>query len=604
MAELELEGIGIVEIDDSFKNLSPDQQDAYVQNIVGQMQTPTQDSSDDSLLTKTGRFLGQAGPALGELAVGGVQAGAELLGQEEFAGRLGEQVAKRREGLLPEEQLGRAVFKTAPFLPVGATMGAVRGGMAAGAAMGAIEPTEEGTLEERLKQTATSAAIGGVAGAAFKGLSEAGKGLYRGTKRLFTAVKPEQILARRLPAGQTAELLEQLKTATTDSPVLLPDIAGDEVRGLTSAVSRLKGGRDIVRDVLEERSEKAVTRVSNALAKDISPVESYFSNLDDLAKARSEIAAPIYEKAFAKGTKLNISNNKKLFEKIAPDLKDARNKFRLDDDLPDNGIIMLDAAKKSLDDKIGKAIRQGERQEAKALLDIKKELVNKLDELNPDYKKAREVFSDFTAIENAQIQGLDFSRLRPEELRRVMRNLTVSEKEAFRIGVRENLQKTVSGTAEGADPAKRIFGNDFKKDQLRAIFPDEGKYRAFEKKMRQEIEAAKTKFRVLGSSMTREKQIDDAQFLKTVANAGKTIVTAGKSDLISAAKNAISNKFGGISEKNAKQLATILVNRGRSIEALEKIAAKEKNQLQKRLINDFISSIRPEVITTGQIVQE
>ena len=122
-------------------------------------------------------------------------------------------------------------------------------------------------------------------------------------------------------------------------------------------------------------------------------------------------------------------------------------------------LLMLDAAKKSLDDKIGKAIRQGERQEARALTEIKNELVSKLDNLNPDYKKARKVFSDFASIESAQKQGLQFSKMRPQELKRFLKNLDPSEKEAFRIGARENLQKIVSSTSEGADPAKRIFGN-------------------------------------------------------------------------------------------------------------------------------------------------
>ncbi|GAF79964.1 unnamed protein product, partial [marine sediment metagenome] len=398
--------------------------------------------------------------------------------------------------------------------------------------------------------------------------------------------------------------------------VLLPDIAGDEIKGLTRAVGKLTGGKNIITDALEGRSNSAVTRVSNQLAKDVSSVDSYFVNLDDLSKARSIMATPFYKKAFDKGTILDLGkktedvvtesfstilgrqikttkgailtkdqrDNVNLLKKIAPDIRDARSKFRMGDDIPNNSLIMLDAAKKTLDDKIGVAIRQGEKQQSMALLEIKSELVNKLDDLNPDYKKARQIFSDFSTIENSQKQGLEFSKLRPEEIRRYMKNLTVSEKEAFRIGVRENLQKTVSSTATGADPAKRIFGSSFKEGQLKAVFPNEIKFKQFKKRMLEEVQAAKTKFEVLGGSRTDINLAAETEFLNTIAQAGGGLATGGKLPLINAAVSSIKNKFGGISEKNAKRLATILVNKKESINLLEKFAKKEKNQVQKDLI--------------------
>ena len=68
--------------------------------------------------------------------------------------------------------------------------------------------------------------------------------------------------------------------------------------------------------------------------------------------------------------------------------------------------------------------------------------------------------------------------------------------------------------------------------------------------------------------------------------------------MVNAATSSIRNIFGGISEKNAKRLATILVNKKESIKLLEGMLKKEQAPVQKRLISDFIKSIRPELLIT------
>ena len=446
---------------------TPEQVTAFASQNLGGLEKP-EVAQDPSLLSKIGTATveGLAGftEGLGRAAVGATQFGAEMIGQEEFAGRIGQQVAKEKELEKSDStarKVGRFIGGIAPALPVGSGAGLVLGGLRGGVASELIDPTESGTIQERVKEVA----IGGGLGAATGGLIKGVKGIGGAVKRQIITTKPEDIIARGIRPEDAAPLLDQLKKG---QEVVLPDIAGDEIRGLTRSVAKMSGAKDIITDALEGRSFKAVERVSNQLSKDVSPTGSYFGSLDDLAKARSEIAAPLYKKAFDKGTALDVEKNRELFEKIAPDIADARKKFRIPNvseikdptstkGIADNSIVMLDAAKKSLDDKIGKAIRQGERQEARALQQIKSELVNKLDEINPDYKKARQVFSDFSSIQNAQEQGLQFSKLRPEQITKTLKDMSVAEKDAFRIGVRESLDKVVQKTSFGSDPATKEY---------------------------------------------------------------------------------------------------------------------------------------------------
>ena len=591
---------------------TPEQVTAFASQNLGGLEKP-EVAQDPSLLSKIGTATveGLAGftEGLGRAAVGATQFGAEMIGQEEFAGRIGQQVAKEKEQEKNDptaRKVGRFIGGIAPALPVGSGAGLVLGGLRGGVASELIDPTESGTIQERVKEVA----IGGGLGAATGGLIKGVKGIGGAVKRQIITTKPEDIIARGIRPEDAAPLLDQLKKG---QEVVLPDIAGDEIRGLTRSVAKMSGAKDIITDALEGRSFKAVERVSNQLSKDVSPTGSYFGSLDDLAKARSEIAAPLYKKAFDKGAALDVEKNRELFEKIAPDIADARNKFRIPNvseikdptstkGIADNSIVMLDAAKKSLDDKIGKAIRQGERQEARALQQIKSELVNKLDEINPDYKKARQVFSDFSSIQNAQEQGLQFSKLRPEQITKTLKDMSVAEKDAFRIGVRESLDKVVQKTPFGSDPAKRIFGNSEIRNKLKASLGSDSKFNNFKSRMEEEIAGAETKFKVLGGSRSDFNLSADDAFIDKVAS-GIDTARGNRSELIRAVVTSLKSRAAGLNKNNAKQVAEILVNRKKGIEALQSIIDKEDSLFQKRVLQTFIKSLRPEV-TSSQAIKE
>ena len=63
----------------------------------------------------------------------------------------------------------------------------------------------------------------------------------------------------------------QANLGQSGSNTLLPDVAGDEVKGLTRAVGAMPGGtKQLVSDALNNRSEGAVERVSQQLSKNIS----------------------------------------------------------------------------------------------------------------------------------------------------------------------------------------------------------------------------------------------------------------------------------------------------------------------------------------------
>lgn len=599
---------------------SPQQVESFAAQQVGQLETQPAQQPERGFVRKTGEFLGELGPGLGELFQGAVQLGAELAGREDIAKRIGERVREEREQLTGAQRAGRIAGQIIPFAPAGLataarTASALGGGAAAraigagagggiGAAeLAAVTPTEEGTLPARAREVAQSAALGTLGGAALSGAGQAIGATARGVKGLVSKQAPEEIIARTAKPGTIPELLEELKTAPADSPKFLADIGGDDFKGLTRAVGKLSGGKDIVVDALEKRAKGAVTRVTNQLSKDISSVDTYFGSLDDIAKARSKIASPLYKKAFEEGQ--NISNDKinNLLgdERIKRAITTAKRDFGVRPDAKINSLETLDGAKKALDDTIGEAIRQGKNNKVRAFTQLKNELVTELDKSAPSYKKARDIFSDFTSVEKAQEQGLQFNKLQPEQLKKVFNNLTVSEKDAFRIGVRENLRKAAEETGRTGSAAARVLKNENVENRLKVVMGN--KFNSFKKRMEEEIAAADTKFKVLGGSRTDINLAAEQEFLNKAGQAGAAALSGGKLPLISAAVSSIKNRFGGISDKNAKALANILVKRENSIDALRGILAKEQSQIQKRLISDYINTVRPELAITQTIQQ-
>lgn len=476
-------------------------------------------------------------------------------------------------------------------------------GAAAGAASGAGygAGTAEGGIEDRLagaKEGAETGAMFGaafpVAGAAIKGAAAGVPAAGRAVKTLITGRDADQILATRLREQNLPELRESLRTGS--DILALGDVAGDEIKGLMRVVGRTPGGaKDVVTDFLETRSEDSIKRVSDLLSKNVSNVDAYFGNLDDVAKARATMSAPLYKTAFEEAPSIQSPELVKFMQdkRVIDAMDQAKKSYGVRVEAPANSLETLDGVKKVFDDIAGEAYRSGKNQLGASYTKLKQQLVPILDEASPTYKKARETFAGFSALEEAQLQGSKFSSLTPEQLQRTMKGLTQSEREAFRIGVRENLQNTVSKTADGADPAKKIFGNSFKREQLQAIFGGNTQgFKDFARRLNDEMLAADTKFKVLGGSRT---DINLAEDGAPLVDAAVAAVKDGKYGLARKITDAvgvsIQNRFIGLTPENSKRLAQILTNKELSLQAIDRIMLKNaKNEAQKRLIKEVASS--------------
>jgi hypothetical protein len=489
-------------------------------------------------------------------------------------------VAKYANKIPAIARAGKAVQESGRIAKASASAGV-------GAGYGAAYGAGAGTEGTRASGAAKGAGYGGAFGAVLPAAAGATKGVANTVRRAIGGRSAEEVLASRMGDATPEALMQRLFSASPSTTIA--DVGGDSLRALTRTVAKASPeARNIVADALETRALDAPARVSSQVARRVSGVGDYFGSLDELAQARKQLSAPLYAKAYQEGAQIDREGLKPLLmdQRIVDAVNKAKAEYGVRAEAPVNSLETLDGAKKVLDDIIGSAMQAGQRQKAASYLALKGQLVETLDSVSPSYAEARKVFGDFSSLQNAQERGLKFDSLQPEEIRRAVSKMTPVEADAFRIGVRESLQRKVNAVADGADPAKRIFGNQQKRNQLKAVFGDNRKaFEQFSQRMRDEIAGADTKFKVIGGSRTDYNQADETSAL---IDGLQTFADAGPKGLLNKAVNTALDyaqiRYAGLNSQNAEELARILTDKKQGLAALDRLISKNTAPAQKAIL--------------------
>jgi hypothetical protein len=491
-----------------------------------------------------------------------------------------------------------------PFGAIASKIGGAKGLIAAGALEGALVGAGVSEKEGKLaRDVATSAALGGIFGATVPIVTKTVKGAGR---IIFSKLLPKQESARVIQNFIDVKEIPQLKKALSEAieegkETILPDIGGSKLQGLMRSVGKTKAGSKIIEDALEQRALGSSERVIKSLSENISNVDNYFGTLDEFAKQRAILAKPHYEKAYKK-----IVPENKIKEFIDDDLiKKAYNDSIKDKILPKdikiNSIQALDAVKKKLDDYIGTAIRQGEREKVRSLTKFKNNLIDKID--NKNYKEARRISGDYFKLQDAMEEGRKIMKKTPEQLTRFFNELTDAEKGAARIGVREALQNKVLATASDRNAALKIFKTSGMKQKLSKVIPTEPQRNKFVKDMMDEFDFMKTKYKVLGGSRTDINIANDAEVLGSVVTGFRRGNWKGAlSSVADITLGSLNRMYRGIDNEVAKELTDVLLNPNASIDMLENIIKNQKG-VQKELTKQVALDIVPLILSTEALIR-
>lgn len=550
---VEIDGVGEVQFDDSFKDLTREQQQRLVNRIADERATlenkKKRKEEDDGYLANLARTAVGQGALLGfgDEVEAGLRTGFGLLGdyggtRDEIRGQVKDFAAENPATALAAEiggglltggvggaraagtAIGRKVLEKAGTAGLAAGIGAAEGAIAG---VGSGE-----TAGERLAGGAVGATLGGVLGAAAPaaiGAVKAGVGRVRSGVSDKAAQEAADLKALQSieEGGMSPEdvlrgLDETRASGVTDA--MIPDIAGDATRGLARGASTVSGeGRVIAQKALDERAANLGDEIANDVGNVLAGGKSASEALDEIATRQAANAGNDYDAAFnVDGAPVTVPVTDKLknlltlpaFDEAVeqadqlarvdrvglPSAKDLIDGKKIDD----LSIRELHYIKMGLDEVLG----LGKRGQSKTsigrglergLKNARAELIEIIDDASPQidgesaYKTARNKFAGDARLREAIEDGEGFFRMKPDELEAKVGKMSDSEKEAFRIGVAQAVRNSVDSTADLANAGKKIFGNKKQRKLLRAAFPDDKTFEAFEKRMEARIEQVITR---------------------------------------------------------------------------------------------------------------
>ena len=175
--------------------------------------------------------------------------------------------------------------------------------------------------------------------------------------------------------------------------------------------------------------------------------------------------------------------------------------------LPD--VRTLDYIKRGIDASIDSGFRgQGmSTAEASALRDLRKEFVKAIDENVPAYRAARKEYAGDMEVIDAMRAGMqDFKKLAPEQLQKMLSEMSDSEKTAFRTGVARNLYDQITRSYQKRNVANEIV-NDVKAiAKLEQLFDDPAHFRLFNAALTREAQMFEQAGKILAGSQTQKRK--------------------------------------------------------------------------------------------------
>ena len=481
--------------------------------------------------------------------------------------------------------------------------------MARGAAQGAIAGAGSGEdMESRLTNAALNAGFGGAFGAGAYGLGKAvnfGRDVVAargaGLSEEEAGRRAASILAERMSRSELApeEFRELLELERKYGIPSVMGTATPELERLTETVVNVPSDeRAQLAERLIGQQANAKGRVQEKIRTAI-PTPDYFSSEEQILKTLRSNA----EQNYSAGWKdvevkdpriMQILNDPDIRGAYQSALENVRreqsaallrgedpSQFKLreifEPVLNEEGALVglkgtgreapdmrtLDQIKQSLDRRVNELYASGQGGNATALKGIRDAFVKRLDEIGPEeYKAARQQYKGDIEIKEALELGRQGGKMRWQEVRKAVKDLSPGELQAFKTGYVQHVMQGFENTANRKNFAKGIIENDNTRNSLKALM-DPSEFKVFEAALKRESELFDSINRITKGSQTfgraAEKQaLDEEIGMGNVANA-VDLLTSPKMTIAMRTLRAVNDmRNANVSKATFNQLAKML----------------------------------------------
>lgn len=321
-----------------------------------------------------------------------------------FSAKLGEFTGQA--GLaLPFGGAGTAAIAS-KFPSMAPYLAGILGEGAGGAVFGALQDVNPN--ESRLSNAATGAFFGGTLGAASPAIGKGANKIYEAVRSAFgSKSKVAEDMLQNLSKDELSAALKNAQSGKRLGVNLTPaEASGSPIAAKYEGRLGInpENERALVDFKVGQKGQQgeAINKFLNKISpsKELSASklrESAKNIIKEKTGALQEKARPFYEAAESQTVKPNIFNNLTKDGNIQKALEKVTNSSEYKSELKGyapNSVKVLDLVKRSLDDKIGTAKRMGQNDRARVISNSRDKLVSKLDEISPDYNKARSIYSE------------------------------------------------------------------------------------------------------------------------------------------------------------------------------------------------------------------
>lgn len=632
-----------VTVGDEFLRLSPEQQQATVDEIASSMGNTSESTglpADDTvskIRTASGGML-EGIPVIGPLIRGGVERAAAAT-IAPFSDETYDQVLQRIQAGSGEEKAANPRLDTASQIAGGvggtipmvmaapAAFGAGGGGLLANMGLGAASGTVLGSADAGVRSggdpaaikegAATGLVLGSLGPLAGRAVGSVASGLGNWL-RGGGASKAEQSFARALGSDAIAEPEQALRALGPDA---MPMDLGPNAQRQAAALAATPGeGQQIVRSAISNRQGRAGSRVIQAVNDTLGGPVDTIKLADDLIISRRAAAKPLYDKAYSQPVPFTRELEDVLKRPTVGKALRKAQSLAADEGIPsqqwfatvaDDGTVniknvpdvrQLDLTQRALSDMASAAARAGNNNEARVLGQLKDQIVGMVDQSVPDFAAARKAYAGPSSVIDAMDAGKQVFKndLTPGQLRTQLMKMGEGEREAFVQGARAQIAQIMGTARNDALAARTAFQKGFNQEKLSILVGDD-QARQLLKSLDAETAFTKTRDVVSGGSETAARIAAQREIAgpEKAPGALRSLMNFRFGDAIAdVGDKAIAGAKTAAQERSNAELASLLTSNDpqaatRTLKMVQ--AAQRRGDITSQQAREIIQSLGPSI---------
>ncbi|MDE2473405.1 MAG: hypothetical protein KGL35_33020 [Bradyrhizobium sp.] len=424
----------------------------------------------------------------------------------------------------------------------------------------------------------------------------------------------------RMPGGGLmSQKLDNMQMQMQDAqavgvPATMADLGGYNTQRAARSIVTLPGeGSANMVASLSGRQLNSPDRVTQYLSEAMADPSLFYKTLDKIDSERSDLAGPLYKKAFDENP---MVNTEPVLRKLNDLLSTTAGKTRsaltsvakelvttpqVGDGTINTanavkvGLVSTHAVKEMIDDMVGVAMRSGENAQAGKLLEVKRTLLDQMKGVSPDYDHARDIYAGRSALMNAMEDGASAINSKSQVVAKDLERMPDSERQMWVMGLARSLRDKMDNAPDGADVVKRIFGTPRMREVIREAIGNDRAYARFANQMSLESRMTETNQMARGGSQTANKLAEVGEITPDLSAIGHLM----HGNVIKAAGSVVGGplaRMSGMSPAVASDMGDMLMSYNPNVvdrlrarqSALEQSAAR--GAMGRRLITQALAT--------------